>query len=81
MFAALLEARGVERRDGPKGKDNNSVTVTEIATEAGVHPNTARNRMKLADDLEPYPDTAEKVDAGEVKVRDALEEMGPIGPA
>ncbi len=37
MFSALLEARGVERRDGPKGKDNNSVTVTEIATEAGCN--------------------------------------------
>jgi hypothetical protein len=30
--------------------------------------------MKLAEDLEPYPDTAQRVDSGEVKVKDALEE-------
>ncbi len=34
MFAALLEARGVERRDGPKGKDDNSASVAEIAADA-----------------------------------------------
>jgi len=39
-----------------------------------VSPSTAEKRLKLARDLEPYPETVAKVDRGEVKVKDALVE-------
>lgn len=50
------------RRDRPKGKDANSVTVTELAKEQGVSQVTANRRMALADDLGPYPEAARQFD-------------------
>jgi hypothetical protein len=38
--------------------------MREVAKEAGVSPATAERRLKLARDLEPYPETAAKVDRG-----------------
>ncbi len=52
---------GVADKPGPSG---DTPSLGETAREAGVSENTARNRMKLAEDLEPYPDTAQRVDAG-----------------
>ena len=65
-FEALLEARGVKTGQGERN-DQTSTSVVEVAKEAGVHPNTARNRLKLARELEPYPETAEKVDRRETR--------------
>ncbi len=60
MFEKLLEAREV--KTGQSNQHTASVTVTEAAKEAGVSPRTAERRMKVARDLEPYPEIAEEVD-------------------
>ncbi len=74
-FKALMEARGVKKGRGTSNQHTRaSVTVTEAAREAGVSPKTAERRVKLAEELEPYPETAQKVDRGEVKVKDAMKE-------
>jgi transcriptional regulator len=67
-FADLLEARGVKTGSGARNDATSTMNVEVVAKEAGVHPNTARNRLRLAEDLEPYPETAAKVDRGEVSM-------------
>ncbi len=57
-FGALLEALGVKTGSGKGDPSGKAVTVTALAEGTGVAPATARNRLKLAKDLEPYPDTA-----------------------
>ncbi len=57
-----------------KSEGRSTATVSGEAIKAGVSGRTARNRMKLAEELEPYPETAQKVDRGEVKVKDAMKE-------
>ncbi len=67
-FEQLLEAKGVRRgRGGDRRSDEakSSPTFVHEAKEFDVHPDTARNRLKLARDLEPYPETTEKVDRGD----------------
>ena len=49
----LLKARGVKTVRGHN--QHSTANVESVAREAGVHSNTARNRLKLARDLEPYP--------------------------
>ena len=69
-FDALREAKGV--KDGHGGDRGNQhtggkpaeTTFAKLAAEQGVSEDTARRRLKLARDLEPYPETAEKVDKG-----------------
>ena len=79
MFSELLDARGVKTSPGPKGREDNAAPVAEIAAEAGVSERTARNRLKLARDLEPFPETAEKVDRGEESDEGArLHAPGPL---
>ncbi len=64
MFAALKEARGIKAGRG-QNQGEHSATVAELAAEVGVPLRTAERRTKLAEDLEPYPDTAQRVDAGD----------------
>ena len=66
-FQALLEARGVKTGSGARN-DSTGLTVSQVAREAGVSKPTAERRMKLARDLAPYPETAAKVDRGEITV-------------
>ncbi|MFH1108725.1 MAG: MT-A70 family methyltransferase [Planctomycetota bacterium] len=54
-FARLLDERGVETRRGPKGKDSNSDTVSEIAADLGVNERTARRRLAAAKAYETLP--------------------------
>ncbi|MDP9481421.1 MAG: hypothetical protein M3R38_38115, partial [Actinomycetota bacterium] len=75
-FKALLDARGFKLGQGANNQHTVSGTVADALDELPrekVHERTARRRLKLAEKLEPYPETAEKVDRGEIKVKDALE--------
>jgi len=64
MFERLLEAKEVKTGSGARNdRDGTSVTVSQVAEEAGVSPRTASRRIGLARDLEPYPEIAEDLDA------------------
>ncbi len=79
-FETLLEVRGVKTTRGPKEREGNSATVAEIAKEAGVSERTARNRMKLARDLEDHPEIAEQVDRGEITPMEGRRRVGAAPP-
>ncbi len=68
---ARFLARGIKTGRGARN-DATSRTVREVAEGLGVSEDTATRRLNLARALEPYPETAAKVDRGEVKVKDAL---------
>ena len=59
-FKMLLKVKGVKRTRGPKAKDDNSATVAEIASEAGVPERTARQRMQDHDDYESFTPAEQK---------------------
>ena len=50
---ALLDARGVKTGRGQN--QHSTANVESVAREAGVHPNTASNRLKLARALKVEP--------------------------
>jgi 16S rRNA G966 N2-methylase RsmD len=55
-----------------KRNDKTSATVAEVAQELGVATRTARYRLKIAEQLSPHPDLAEKVDSGAMEAKRAL---------
>lgn len=73
-FKKLARARGLaDRLVSSAGRpQNNADTVSALSQEIGVNPRTARRRLKLAADLAPHPDLAEKVDRHEMEARRAL---------
>lgn len=55
-FAKLLERRGVRTGQGARNDKATSDTVSEVATELGVHERTARRRLKMAETFEALPE-------------------------
>jgi SAM-dependent methyltransferase len=79
-FLRYLELEGVWTGRGPKPQLEGTIsdTVSEIAARFGVNERTARRRLKLARDLEEFPELAERVDRGELMPRAALLEAGVL---
>lgn len=73
-FAMLLEAKGVERKQGARN-DLTSSTLDEVAKEVGVPPETARKRLRAADTFAALP-AKEKaaVAKGQTSLADAKRE-------
>jgi N6-adenosine-specific RNA methylase IME4 len=66
LFRQLAGERGVRLGQGQRN-DRTSARVADVALELGVPYRTARNRLKLAEDVERYaPDLALAVDRGEI---------------
>lgn len=65
-FTALLERKGTKTGQGSRN-DQTSTSVVEVAEQQGVHPNTARNRMALADALRDRPQLRAWVDDPRIK--------------
>lgn len=71
-FKRLLDLRGVKTSRGPKGRNDNSATVAEIAGGLGVPTRTAERRLEQADVYESLPPEEQSaVDAGEKSISSA----------
>jgi site-specific DNA-methyltransferase (adenine-specific) len=73
-FKKLCEVRGVKLQQGSRN-DLKGTSVAEIACELGVSRRSAQRRLRLANDLEPYPDLQDKVDTGEMEAKKAIIEI------
>lgn len=69
--AEEAERKGVRRGQGERN-DRTSTTFVEVAEQQGVHPNTARNRSALAEELGEHLTLRAWVDGGLGSYRDGI---------
>ena len=73
-FSRLMQARGMARRRKHNRHTAREATVAALAAEVGVKERTARDRLQLLEELEAYPDLAQRVDIGELTAKAARRE-------
>jgi len=73
-FSRLMQARGIVRRGKSNRYTAREATIAALAAEVGVKERTARDRLQLLEELEAYPDLAQRVDIGELTAKAARRE-------
>src|SRR5712691_8651906 len=73
-FSRLMQARGISRRRKHNRHTPRPATIAALAAEVGVKERTARDRLQLLEELEAYPDLAQRVDIGELTAKAARRE-------
>lgn len=70
-FKKLAEVRGVGLLQKHNRHTPRAATVAALAADVGVPERTAQYRMQVADELKDEPDLTDRVDMGEMSVKDA----------
>jgi hypothetical protein len=73
-FQKLREARGIKGGAKHNRHTPRPATIAALAAEVGVKERTARDRLQLLEELEAYPDLAQRVDIGELTAKAARRE-------